>query len=269
MNCINSKLIIEVVHYRFENMVLNEVAHSKGIRIVELQHGLTGRYHIAYNYGSIKNNKCLPDYFFSFSEFWKNEMRLPNHLVKIVSTGFPYYEKKTQNIQKSLNANKILFLSSGTVGDKLSLIAISLNKRLMGSNYEVIYKLHPGEFADWKLRYPELLNSGINVIDDVKVDLYKLFSESIAQVGVYSTAIFEGLGYELKTFILKMGQTEHIQCLLNMNCAILIDSEEDIINNLYGQSKNGIESVNSDFFWSKNASESINRELTRLLNDAV
>lgn len=257
------KLLVEVVHYRFENMVLNQVAKKHKIPVVELQHGLTGKYHIAYNYGDIKNNDCLPDVFLSFSDYWSNTMRLPDSIVKIQSVGFPYYERKILEFKKDSNPLYILFLSSGTIGASLSQLAIELNSLLTGTDLKIVYKLHPGEFSDWKERYPELARSDIMVIDNAEIDLYSLFSKSVAQVGVYSTALFEGLGYRLKTYILDAGHTEHVECLLTYKCALLVHNAQEIKTDLL---TNGTIDIDSSFFWKEDALNNMISALSNMIN---
>lgn len=267
LNKTNPQLIVEVVHYRFENMVLNEVAKERGITTVELQHGLTGKYHIAYNYGRIKFNPVLPEYFLAFSDYWANSMRIPSDLVKIITTGFAYYERKIEQYRPCNNRNIILFLSSGTVGEQLSKVAIALSDMLSNCNYKIVYKLHPGEFADWKKRYPELVTSKkIEVIADTKVELYELFSKSIAQVGVYSTALFEGLGYKIKTYILEMGQIEHVECLLNLKYALLVQNATQIYDDLFNTLKeNSI--ISSEYFWKTDAFKNTRNVIDLLLKE--
>lgn len=47
---ISPKVIVEVVGYETNKMIINEIAHEMGISTIELQHGVIGRGHIAYNY---------------------------------------------------------------------------------------------------------------------------------------------------------------------------------------------------------------------------
>lgn len=263
LNRLQPRIIVEVVHYRFENMVLNQVAKQYKIPTVELQHGLTGKYHIAYNYGDIKKNECLPDFFLSFSDYWSSAMRLPDSIVKKEAVGFPYYERRIHEYKMDCNPTIILFLSSGTIGASLSKVAIELNTLLIGTKYRIVYKLHPGEFADWRERYQELAKSSISVIDNADIDLYSLFSKSVAQVGVYSTALFEGLGYKLKTYILDVGHTEHIECLLEKKYAILINNAQEIKKDLVST---GTSDIDSSFFWKENAYENMVRAILCISN---
>ena len=64
-----------------------------------------------------------------------------------------------------------------------------------------MYKLHPGEYDRWREAYPWLVDADIKVIDSSEPPLYELFARSSVQVGVASTAIYEGLTFDLETYI--------------------------------------------------------------------
>ena len=177
---------------------LNEVSKMCGIKTVELQHGIINREHIAYNYPSCVSVNQFPDYFFVWSDFWKNRVKCPILENRIIATGFPYLEKQIRKyakkrIQKS-EKKVVLFLSQGNIGRHLAQIAIGVYKVLDRNKYHIIFKLHPDEFVSWKNQFPELAEcSDIEIIDNGKQNLYELFAKSDVQVGCFSTAIYEGL----------------------------------------------------------------------------
>ena len=70
------------------------------------------------------------------------------------------------------------------------------------------------------------------VIDNSETPLYKLFAESSYQVGAFSTAIYEGLMFNCKTFILDVPGVEYLNDLINKNYVFKINDAGDLINNL-------------------------------------
>ncbi len=81
------KVIIEVVSYIFSRFILNEIAKERGIKIIELQHGIMNKEHIAYNfYENIELNQ-LPDYYFVFGDIWRNSSKLPVSQEKVRVVG--------------------------------------------------------------------------------------------------------------------------------------------------------------------------------------
>lgn len=262
LRIIRPKVIVQVVHYSFENMVMCEIANSNKINVIELQHGLIGQYHIAYNYGKITSYNIFPKKILTFSNFWSQSAKFPCGIT-IKATGFDYYEKMIKKYPPLAKRKNVLFLSSGTIGDQLVEIAVKLAELLKGSEYKIIFKLHPGEYDQWKSRYKSLLYSNITVIDNAETSLYYLFSKSCAQVGVYSTALFEGLGYDLNTFILRNSATEHVSFLIENGYATLVENANDIVKCLKNIQK---QRYDSSFFWKPNAFISTCQEIQEALN---
>ncbi len=267
LNKIKPKIIIEVCSYGFSRFLFNELAKKRGIRIIELQHGIMGKYHIAYNFYKKLELDTFPEYIFLFGDFWKNNIQVPIKKEHLIVTGFPYFENKlkklTKNSRKSSKKENILFISQGTIGKKLSRFAVQLNKIIDHKKYNIIYKLHPGEYAKWKNEYSWLKESNIEVTDNNKNDIYYYFSKCNFQVGVYSTAIFEGLGFNLKTFIYKIYGYQYMKDLYENNYAQLIISPNDIINQLNNDKKN---IKNKEFFWKSNSLKNIINNINNIIN---
>ena len=59
-------------------------------------------------------------------------------------------------------------------------------------------------------------------------DLYEIFARSRWQVGVYSTALYEGLYFGVASFILNTSGSEKMERLINLGHARLISSAKDI-----------------------------------------
>src|SRR5699024_6383953 len=94
-----------------------------------------------------------------------------------------------------------------------------------------IYKLHPGEYERWKTTYPYLLRAkelgNFSVIDNNNINLYSYFSKSKYQVGVNSTAIFEGLTFGCKTILYNIIGVEYMKDLISKEIVAVVNSAED------------------------------------------
>lgn len=248
---IKPKLVIEVVGYERRRKAINSAAKRLNIPTIELQHGTMGKYHIAYNFAEKMDIHTFPDYVFTFGQFWKDNTRLPidDNRVKVV--GWPYFEQKVNEYNKEEQYDTkrtILFISQGTIGKELSKVAIDISQMIDKQNYRIIYKLHPGEYDRWKSEYPWLSDENIEVIDNNHNDMHHYFAKSDIQIGVYSTAIFEGLGYGLKTYIVKLYGHQYMEELYKNNIALLVDNPLSIIKDLVyiNESK---KSFDDKYFW--------------------
>ena len=70
------------------------------------------------------------------------------------------------------------------------------------------------------------------VIDNSKTPLYKLFAQSKYQVGAFSTAIYEGLMFNCKTFIVDVPGVEYLDDLVEKNYVFKISDIDDLSDNL-------------------------------------
>lgn len=264
---ISPKLIIEVVHYNMDCMIINEIARRKGIRTVELQHGSIHASHGAYHYDSDKPLNQLPDEIWLFSEYWKRSIRFPIGDDCLVPVGFPYFEEHVQECkkryQKDQNRKTIVFISQWTIGEQMSSFAVEFAKLCADENIRILYKLHPGETAGWKEKYQELADCAqIEVIDSRDIDLYQLFAQSDIQAGVYSTAIFEGLGFGLGTYICDLPYADEMKNLYENGYAKLVRRPEDLKAAVLGGSDTDMQGHR---FWKEDSLKVMTERIDRIL----
>lgn len=260
------KVILEVVGYNMDCMIMNELAAERGIPTVELQHGVTGESHPAYNYYSGTQVKQFPQYFFAFSRFWIDTARYPLTPGRLKEIGFPHLCEKA-DVAKRRNTKKIpyqiIFISQPKIGKVFSELAVELNKLIDDRQYKIIYKLHPGEYERWRERYTSLADSGIEVIDHNRVDLYDLFAASTYQVGGYgSTATLEGLEFDIKTYIMREGAYPVLVALCDKGMARFFDSAQDLYQMIISDSD--LEKQKNNF-WKENALENMKSEIDAII----
>lgn len=264
------KQIFLVVAY--ENKAVIAAAKEKNIEIIELQHGTISPYHLGYSYpkktmkknGTIKEIEYFPDKILSFGEYWKNASSYPIESEDILATGFPYFQdnsKKYMKIANEKNKKQILFISQGVIGKYLSKFAYKIATAL--EDYEIIYKLHPGEYNNWRENY-EYLNKGcelanFKIIDNSETPLYELFAKSNYQVGAFSTAIYEGLAFNCKTFIVDVPGVEYLEDLIEKNIVKKVENPEEMIEKL---ANSDFEKYNKNYFF-KDYDESIFKEILK------
>ncbi|GGM31949.1 hypothetical protein GCM10011351_17670 [Paraliobacillus quinghaiensis] len=267
---VNPKIIIEVVSYDFSRFVINNIAKKNGIPTIELQHGTMGKYHVAYNFAKeIKDISTFPDYIFLFGQFWKDQTRFPISDSKIKVVGWPFYEQKVNSYKNNKNEryrNKevILFISQGHIGKHLSKIAVELSRKIDLKKYEMIYKLHPGEYARWREDYPWLVSSDMQIIDTNTYDMHYFFANADIQVGVSSTAVFEGIGYGLKTIVCKLPTHEYLEELFMNKLAYLVRDADELLQYIEA----GLRPIFSDmnYFWNGKSIDNIKKNIKEIID---
>lgn len=252
---IKPKVIIEECHHDFSRYLFNELAKERSIPTIELQHGVMGRYHIAYNFFKKIKLDTFPDYIFLFGEYWKKNTRFPLESDRLIVTGFPYLEKKTMKVQQICKIDKKnIFLFISSTGKGLSKMAIKLDNLIDHKKYKIIYKLHPKEYYRWEKKYQCLRYSNIEVIDNNDKDIYYYLSMSTFQIGVGSMAIIEGLRFNLETYIYKGSGYKYMEYLYKNNFAKLVSSAEEVIMHL---NNNQRVLQDKNIFWKSNSLKNI------------
>lgn len=214
--------IFLVVSYGQGDMI--KAAKDLGIETIELQHGVFGRYHMGYSFPGRKTPlDYLPDKFYVWSEYWRGIIELPLALNNVVIYGFAHLQRsKSKYAGISRDRLQILILSQGPVGSRMA-DYIRTNFHYL-KNFKLVYKLHPGEYDRWNT-YPALKelveHENVRLVKDA--DLYRLMSESYYQMGVGSTAIFEGIDFGCRTILLDLPGIEYMFDLLESGTAMTFE----------------------------------------------
>ncbi|WP_409200566.1 sialyltransferase [Methanobrevibacter sp. DSM 116169] len=229
----NPKKIFVVVSY--ENQAIVKAAKDLKIEVIELQHGTISKYHLGYSYPNDETIEYFPDKILTFGDYWKSSSYYPIDAENLISIGFPYFDENSKHYPNhNENSKKILFISQGVIGKYLSEFVYEVAVNL--PDYEIIYKLHPGEYGTWKDNYESLVKAceldNFKVIDNSDVSLYGLFAKSAYQVGVFSTAIYEGLSYNCKTFVLDLPGVEYLDDLVHDDYVLKINSVDDLVHDI-------------------------------------
>lgn len=266
---IDPKVIVEIGGYGRNNLIVNEVSNELGIPTVELQHGIIGSGHIAYNYKIDRRYCNLPKYLCVFSQYWKDTCNFPIGINNIIVTGFPYFETERNKHSKIKNSTivNILLLSQPVCSTELINYCLELLKILPADCYHIHYKLHPLEYnhkLDIVEKFKEFNNITIYAGDSLS--LYDLFALCTIQIGAFSTSIYEGLGFGLGTFILKTGNSEErVKDLISNNYVIPVSNANDTVEYLQSSVFTESKRVDPEYFFKSNAKNNVIDFLQRFI----
>ncbi len=227
---IRPRAIILLTSYGKEDLI--EPAKSLRIPVIELQHGVINRSHAGYSFPNKKHRKMtFPDWLFTFGDYWTESVDYTIENQHVVSVGFPYLDEERKVFSNLRKRKQILVISQWTIGEDLSKFIVDLSK-VKDLDYDIVYKLHPLEVKGWQEKYPWLVDSSVDVISDSRIPLYKLFAESEIQIGVYSTAVFEGLAFGLKTYIPGIQDVDYPKQLVEEEVAVKVSNVEELVHHL-------------------------------------
>jgi len=260
---INPSVIVLVVSYGKE--VLIEACKQRDIPVVELQHGVIYDHHHGYSYPEDETKSTFPDYLLTFGEFWGENIRIPIPDDHVIPVGYPYLQRRIDDYTGIEPKEQILFISQGTIGHELSKFALMIHQdpRI---DHEIVYKLHPGEYDRWQDEYPHLAESDMTVIDRPEPPLYQLFAESSVQVGVGSTAVYEGLCFDLNTFVFDIGKSDVLRPLVEDGAAMFVETVDELATGLESTGKSQFK---KERFFKSNAVENMMREIQRIKTETT
>lgn len=225
---IRPRQIILAVAYSDINMPFVEQAKKMEIKVIEQQHGIMGQTHIAYNFLKKQDFNWFPDEIWVWNKFWAESTRFPISEECIKVKNFPFLDKfKKNHIVKGDHLKQILIVSQGPYSDILIDLTLKLNNNINRKEYQIAFKPHPSELGANSKNIKLLLEQNIPVLTDNNI--YSIFNESTCQIGVNSTALFEGIEFGLKTFIYKPYGWEIFNKIDDVK---FFHNEFDIINNL-------------------------------------
>lgn len=257
---IQPSLAIVVVSYGPEKETFIEVCKSREIPVVELQHGTIHDKHMGYSYPLNKDKNTFPDYLLTWGKHWGENTELPISDDRIIPVGFPYLERSVKEYKDADTERQIIFISQGTIGEQLSKFAVHVSEH-SGIDYDIIYKLHPGEYDRWQEEYPWLMNANLEIFGESAPPLYQLFAKSSVQVGVNSTALYEGLCFDLDTYLYNCQETEVPKPLVYKGGAKSVSTADQLAQSLRQETS----TPNPDPFFTQGAYSNVCEHIETLL----
>ncbi|MDG2005641.1 MAG: hypothetical protein P8J20_20135 [Novosphingobium sp.] len=232
---VQPRLVLQVVHYTPRNLVMSHLARERSVPVAELQHGWIGETHLAYAMRHRPLPTTLPSHVLLFGEAWSKfaDFPWPDDCAPVI--GAAWFNRNRQAAiageGKKPGRRVVLFVSQASIAEQLSRFAADFASHDTGGQYSIIYKLHGGEPSDWRRAYPWLANERIRVVGADR-SIYDLFCKSDAQLGVYSTALFEGMGFGLATYIAPIAGHEAMKRAIDIDLARPVSSAEDLVRQL-------------------------------------
>ena len=190
---------------------------------------------------------------------------------KIKYIGNLFLEKKqleTINLPDWYDYKKkyILFISQSSMGKYISRIASKLADLLKNTEYKIIYKFHPNESGR---NYECLKKENIIQIKDNSEEIYMYQKICFVQVGVSSTAIFEGISFYNPTIILKNPEKMYgVENILRKfkKGIYFANNVEDVRNIINGKIEKPLDE-DLNMLWEKNSSINFLREIENIMKN--
>ncbi|MET9269474.1 hypothetical protein [Kribbella sp. NPDC003557] len=201
-----------VVAYFHQHIV--GAARDLGIRVVELQHGAISPFHLGYSYPGRPVVADQPDELWCFGSYWTDVADLPAGMRTEVM-GAPFLPPPGPK-----DPCRAVFLSQGTIGAELVKVADAVAKE--HPDLEVLYRPHPSERAeDYAIPPGVRLSTGGSTLD--------LLTSTTYQVGVSTTALFEGMALGCRTAVADLPGHEYLDPAIAQGHALLMRDPAELV----------------------------------------
>lgn len=237
-----------------------EVCQEMEVPVVELQHGAGLPTYPDRALSGVRPMGTFPDYYFVFGEFWRDNGEYPVPSERVVPVGYPHLEQQWEKFADTTPTDAILFVSQPSIGQDLSRFAVEYAED--DHDHDVIFKLHPASRVEWRTEYPWLVDAPLTVMAGDDPSLHELLSSSSVLVGVYSTVIYEGIMFDLDTYLIDLPGVSQMEHLVTDGAAQIVQSPQELREHI--QSSNGERAVEENYYFKLNAHENIDKALREI-----
>lgn len=268
------KLIIYQEHYNNAKFTLNEIAKIMKIETIELQHGVIGRGHIAYNFGKKFNIDILPNKVFFWGPYWKETCRFPIGDNNKLVVGFPYHDLLILNSLKGINISEseftILIISQPNVRGKFINFTESLINKFQKEkiSFKIIFKLHPKELLTPEKEFEKLNKfKNVTIINNFNHDIYYYLANSNIVIGSFSTVLFQATSFNNQIYIYNDDDYNiYTNDLVNEGYVTRFDDADELFAKITDKNNISYSHRSNNIFFSNNASKNILKYINNNIN---
>jgi len=188
INRIKPKCLVFSNGYAIPSTVMAITANTLNIPVIEMQHGIFGAWHIAYNFPAKVIPEYCAKYFFSYGEYYRSFLvnLFGDNIFTVGSFMLDNTLLKFQNKKRKISS-KILIISTINNEDLIK-IAIDLVAKARIKGLSVVYRLHPEENDNINSL---LVNSGIEIRYPLLESVYESLGDCVCVLGQNSTVLYE------------------------------------------------------------------------------
>ena len=256
---VKPKLVfVEDGHYLGDQLPIILAAKKLGIEVGEFQHGYVGLAHRAYNFSSTIQpliKQYLPDYFLTYGKYWSDNIRIPGKKIIVGNPGL--IDAKNSISKPSIITKSILFISGGTVHDKLIETITNVYEPLNKLGYNLFLRPHPLESMAAEMRYKNVLKKGVKFDTE---ELFKSISQSEIVISLeMTTVLFESLCFTKKIFLKESAYSKFYDPSPTF---LLFKSSQELISLIKSEQK--IEQE-SNFYWENDYEKKYNEFINKII----
>lgn len=269
------KFIFISCYYSLINSAVIYASNIKGIKTIELQHGIINKEHFAYNIFTKVNNKFYPNYLFAFGDYIKDIFTKDNCFINeknVFSIGSFYIDYINNNYIPTSKISElfsnyrkkyrriITVSSQDTIDEKL----IDFINRSAYLCKEILFIFVPRNF---KKDYQNIFKvDNIILLKEKDLDIYKIIKESDFHSTVYSTCALEALALGIPNILINIdnfAKKYYSNLLFDETITKFVDKPNEYIDTILNWQPIGKEEIinRSKLFFKPNHKKSLKEAL--------
>lgn len=258
---VQCKAIVVVQYYQDQLYAFYRVARKKGIKVIELQHGVISNHEEYWFEDKRGINNYTPDYFLCFGKQHIDRTKLlPT--TKAFPVGFPYQEAQLDMLGPIATEDKTIVVYPYS-DPAFEAVIRDFAVAAVPKGYRVIVKLHPGEATDPRVFYPVLTNTQeVELITDQSKGIYYWLKRGKFHVMADTTVGLEALSLP-HTVVCIAEHVPHVQMqpLLDWSVAEGFTTAQQLMQIVESPREKMEDTIKSkrEALWQPNAKENMQR----------
>jgi hypothetical protein len=216
-------------------------AKERGIRCVELQHGIFSRNHpdaLGASAVAHRGRLIVPDALLLFGPYWEDELRsggfYRDELRVAGSPRIDRFRSRRQSAPRRDGAYRVLVTSQGVATEELARFLAETMSLARAGGFDCLLdlKLHPIYDSSSKESYDAALGGASDVrilASEERPSTLELLSEADAHVSISSACHFESLGIGVPTIVLSLPGYEAVLPLVAAGHASLVETPAELL----------------------------------------
>lgn len=234
--------------------IICKIAHELNIKTIDTQHGqvYNHRNYVAppFIYNSDEYMLYMPDYFYSFGEFWSKCVNWSYEKIEVGNPHLNTYVKMIENTPKKFD---FLIISQPNEKEQQRIFIKRLSKHFF--NKKIKIRLHPYDNVELETKYyADFPNVVVMKADN---NLYVDMAEAEFVVGWSSTCLAELVAFGRVPFIVN----SHLSDNFPKELGIVVDSPEDIEKQINTSRSN----VDPNIYWFQYFEKTVLSHMSSLL----
>ncbi len=251
----------------YTNFPYIDAFKSKGLIVIELQHGLINNKHLAYNFNIEIENNLFPDYLFTYGEFEKSIFNSKNSFINkqnVIPTGHFYINFIKNNYKPNIELSRLLKEYDLSIAVTLQ---PNFEQKLLDFIFNVASENKNVAFVIIPRNPIEIDFKEDNVFLNTKIDCYQTVLNTDIHCTIYSSCAVEAIGLHKANILIDIDNksNEYLSFLFDIKNNYFVKNEKEF-NTVIKKENFSIKSDVSSKFFNGDFSKTLNKNFDKIFD---